>query len=86
MSFVTLGSYWRGTFIQTPNGVRKVFTLGVPVIADTLRLYINGLYQRDGHEYTLTNFYTGQVTFVDAPYSGDDLYVEVRTRRGSVTA
>lgn len=55
------------------NGVNTVYTLSQEPAAGTVRVYLNGVRQRPGTDYTVT----GQnITFTVAPFSGDSIIVD----------
>jgi hypothetical protein len=64
---------------ENPDGSRVQFTLPSPYWTGTTEVYINGLLQRPGLDYSEEDPTTGTVTFYSAPYADDKLYVICRT-------
>jgi len=58
---------------ETPDGIITQFTFQFTFFEDRLDLFLNGLAQRAGIDYTY-NATTNQVTFVTAPGVGDQIY------------
>lgn len=58
---------------ETPNGTLKVFTFPYVFYQGRFDLWLNGLFQRAGIDYTY-DADTRQVTFVTAPGTGDQIY------------
>lgn len=75
----TYGSY--GTFVPTPitDGVTTVFDLPFGYISTTLEVYLNGLTQRSGTDFTESDPEGGGFTMTSAPLSTDNLLVRCRT-------
>lgn len=73
----------RGTLVpaETPNGIRKVFTLPFGYLAGTTEVYLNGLLQRPTLEYVETDPGAGEIRFLEAPAGpssgdpGDSIFV-----------
>jgi hypothetical protein len=65
---------------EQPDGERTEFTFPFPLLRGSERVYVNGLYWREGHEYTIAD--DGTIVF-NVPLATDDkLYVEARTGLG----
>jgi hypothetical protein len=67
-----------GSFVNmAPNeaadGFRTTFSFSITLYSGEFALYVNGLLQREGLDYTY-NASSGQVTFVVAPGEGDQLW------------
>jgi hypothetical protein len=79
------GDIFNGEPYETPNGSRTLFSLrlsnGIAIgyITNTLILYINGLAQRRGTDYTESDPATGEFTISTAPSGTDTLFVNCRT-------
>lgn len=58
----------------TINGVNTVFTTANDFISTTIRVYFNGLRERQGGCYTVTD--TNEITFTSAPKTGDEILVD----------
>lgn len=64
------------------DGANVTYLLAnTPTPAASLELYLNGLLQRRGTDYTLV---TATITFVVAPATGDNLFAFYRTASGSI--
>lgn len=72
----SVGSDYSGTLEESPDGSRVVFHTRTPYLSGSLRLYMNGLFQRSGIEFTETDPATGTLTMSSAPFSDDQLWVE----------
>lgn len=55
------------------NGLNKVFTSARNYILNTVQVYLNGLLQRSGTDYTLAN--NNQIVFSNAPQEGDKIII-----------
>lgn len=82
-SSTTHGYNAPGQVSLTPDGVTTVFNITtaegqVPYISGTTAVYLNGLQQRKGFEYTESDATTGEITFYTAPLADDTLYVTFR--------
>lgn len=60
----------------TVNGSTVLFTAARGYIANTMRVWINGVRQKRGIHFTETNPSTGTFTMSDAPLTGDDIMIE----------
>lgn len=69
----SLGSLAMVSPVEETNGTRRLFTFPYTFFRDQMTLYINGLYQRNGLDYTY-DADTGQVRFVTAPKASDKLW------------
>ena len=67
-------SRFAGTPTEPADSSRVAFTVGTSFHAGTAEVYLNGLLQRPGHEYTEAPS-TGTVTFVSAPDVDDQVWV-----------
>ena len=56
------------------NGINKVFTTSLPFESGTTRLYLNGIRLKLGADYTETG--ANQITYVEAPYSSDNIIID----------
>ncbi len=56
------------------NGSNDLFTLADDAVAGTLKVYLNGLRQLEGDDYTVTT--SSSFTMVNAPMTGDRLVVD----------
>ena len=72
-SSVASGSYATVWAEESPNGTRKKFTFPFTFYDDRFDLFLNGLFQRKGIDYTY-DATTKQVTFVSAPGTGDQMW------------
>lgn len=66
----------------SPNGSTTVFAItgGVPYVLDSTSVFVNGLSQRIGIDYTETDPASGEITFTSAPRSGDSLWITYQPR------
>lgn len=73
-----------GQFVPTPatDGVETVFYVPFGYIPDSAAVYLNGLLQRVGTDYTESDPDNGEFTFTTAPLSTDSLYITTRTLAG----
>ena len=64
-----------GQFIPTPatDGATTVFTIPFGYIPGTLEVYLNGLIQRPGTDYTESDNVAGEFTMTTAPIAADNL-------------
>lgn len=71
-----------GQFAATPapDGVTTVFAVKFPYIAGTLNVYLNGLLQRSGIDFTESDPDAGEFTMTSVPYSDDTIYATCRTQ------
>lgn len=76
------GSIGHFTPSPTPNGSATLFTLPFGYIQNTLQVYLNGLLQRPGTDYTETSNTAGTFTMTTAPDAADNLYVICLTLAG----
>lgn len=75
----SFGAAYSGVPTPTPNGVHTVFTIPFGYIPGTLSVYLNGLVQRPGTDFTESDNEAGEFTMTSAPLSTDNLYVEAYT-------
>jgi hypothetical protein len=54
------------------NGVNVTFTLANTPVTGSVQVFLNGVRQKLTTDYTIA---TGTITFVTAPYTGDDVTV-----------
>lgn len=66
----TSTAFQRVTLSGSVNGINKVFTLPYAPTSGQLRLYLNGLNQTDGIDFTLADI---TITMTTAPNTGDNL-------------
>ena len=50
----------------------------IPYISGTAAVFINGLQQRKGTDFTESDATTGEITFVTAPLATDEVSVQFR--------
>lgn len=76
------GSVIQGTLTPTPNGSVTVFTIfgGDAYVSNTTGVFVNGLAQRRGTDYTESNPATGEITFTSAPRASDTLWISYQPR------
>jgi hypothetical protein len=81
-SGATAAAAVQGSLTPTPNGTNKVFTIagGQSYVTGSTNVFINGLLQRRGTDYTESNALLGQVTFTTAPVATDTLWVSYQPR------
>jgi hypothetical protein len=72
-STTTYGASFVGTPTPTPNGSATVFTLPFGYVAGTLQVYVNGLIQRPGTDFTETDPVAGTFTTTSTLVSSDNL-------------
>lgn len=75
----TFGASFSGVPTPAPNGSATVFTIPFGYISSTMNVYLNGLLQRPGTDYTESDNEAGEITFTAAPLSTDNIYVECFT-------
>jgi hypothetical protein len=70
-----------GQFTPSPatDGATTVFTLPFGYVAGTLEVYLNGLIQRPGTDYTESDNVAGEFTMTSAPETTDNLIVTCLT-------
>jgi hypothetical protein len=73
------GAYHQCTPTPDPNGVETAFYTQFGYILGQLNVYINGLLQRPGIDFTSTNPTTGEFTMTSAPHDDDTMYCTYRT-------
>lgn len=61
------------------GGSSTVYTADSPYIAGTVRVFVNGLLQRPGREYSESSPETGQITFYSALLPTDTVFIEARS-------
>lgn len=76
------GSFASLTTTQAPNGALQTFAVQFPYLSGTLRVYLNGLYQRPGIEWRESDPASGEIEFYTAPLSTDEIWIEYRTGVG----
>ena len=59
----------------TINGTNTIFTTSQPYIGASLQVFVNGLKQRRGVDFTETTPSSGTFTLGDAPITGDQVFV-----------
>lgn len=76
---VAYGAFGTFTPVETPNGVITVFTLpnSIEYISSSVNLYLNGLIQRKGTDFSETTATT--ITLTSAPVAADTLLITCRT-------
>ena len=60
----------------TRNSVNKIFTLSQSFISGTTRVFVNGIRYTPGASYDYVETGTNQITFTNAPDSGDLITVD----------
>ena len=60
----------------TRNSVNKIFTLSQSFISGTTRVFVNGIRYTPGSSYDYVETGTNQITFTNAPDSGDLITVD----------
>jgi hypothetical protein len=70
-SSTTYGASYAGVPTPTPNGSATVYTLPFGYIAGTLQVYVNGLIQRPGTDFTETDPAAGTFTTTSTLVSTD---------------
>lgn len=75
----TYGAQYSGVPTPAPNGSATVFTLPFGYVTGSTTLYVNGLVQRLGIDYTESNPATGQITLTTAPLATDSLFATALT-------
>lgn len=73
------GGAYQGEPTPVCDGVTTVFTIPFSYIAGTSFLYLNGLVQRRGIDYTESDPLAGKFTLTSAPIATDNLWVSVST-------
>lgn len=58
------------------NSSNKVFTVSVNFVSGSTRVFVNGLRYTNGASYDYTETGANQITFTNAPDSGDLIIVE----------
>lgn len=79
---VPYGALYQGEPTPTPDGAEVVFTTPFGYISGTTEVYLDGLHQRRGIEYTESSPEAGEITFVVAPTGGSEVWVISRTLSG----
>lgn len=75
------GAIYGGQPLPAPDGVETVFTLDPATfayIASTTEVYLNGLLQIPGTDYTESDPLTGEITFTSPPGGSDELWIRCR--------
>lgn len=72
-----------GEVTLDPDGTTTVFNITtaegqIPYISGTAAVFINGLQQRKGTDFTESDATTGEITFVTAPLATDEVSVQFR--------
>lgn len=75
----SLGSFYQGQPQPLPDGVETVFAIPFGYIPSLLEVYLNGLIQRRGTDYTESDNENGEFTMTSPPFSDDNLWCEART-------
>lgn len=73
------GASYNGVPTPTPNGSATVFSLPFGMISGTLNVWLNGLIQRPGIDFTESDPEAGEFTMTSAPLSTDNLYAACST-------
>jgi hypothetical protein len=66
---------FRGVVTEAVDGSRVLFSIATAYHAGTTEVYLNGLLQRRGYEYTESQPGSGQITFVTPPAVDDQLWI-----------
>lgn len=75
----TYGAQFTGTPTPATDGSTTVFTLAFGFVTGSLQVWLNGLLQRSGVDYTETDNVAGTFTMSSAPLSTDNLYAQMLT-------
>lgn len=73
------GATYSGVPTPAADGSTTVFTIPFGYITGSTQVYLNGLIQRLGTDYTESNSATGEITFVSAPLATDNIEVSALT-------
>ncbi len=73
------GSLYSGVPSPAPDNTTTVFTIPFGYITGTTQVYLNGLIQRLGTDYTESDEEAGQFTMTSAPLTTDNLIVSALT-------
>jgi hypothetical protein len=65
--------------LESPDGSRVQFTLPFSYLLGSTKVYLNGLLQRSRLEYLESSPSQGKITFAQAPFSDDTIWVTCRT-------
>jgi hypothetical protein len=71
----TYGASYTGPPSPSTDGATTVFAIPFGYIGGTLQVYLNGLAQRPGTDFTESDGPAGEFTMTSAPESADNLYV-----------
>jgi hypothetical protein len=74
---VGYGDLYRDTPTPATDGLTTVFAIPFSYISGTSSVYLNGLFQARGTDYTESSPTTGTFTFTTAPDAADVLFIEV---------
>lgn len=75
----TFGASYSGVPTPATDGATTVFTIPFGYISGTSNVYLNGLLQREGTDYTESDNEAGEITMTSAPLSTDNLFVSAFT-------
>ena len=75
----TFGATYSGVPTPATDGAQTVFTIPFGYISSTTNVYLNGLQQRLGTDYTESDNVAGEITMTCAPLSTDNLAVTAFT-------
>jgi hypothetical protein len=78
----TFGASYSGIPTPGTDGAETVFTIPFGYILGTTNVYLNGLLQRNGTDYTESDNVAGEITFSSAPLATDNIFVEASTLAG----
>lgn len=62
--------------VGSRNSVNKIFTVSSNFVSGTTRVFVNGLRYSNGASYDYTETATNEITFTNAPDSGDLIIIE----------
>lgn len=75
----TFGASYSGEPTPAPDDATVVFTIPFGYISGTVNVYLNGLLQRAGTDFTESDNLAGEITFTSAPLSTDTIFVTAFT-------
>lgn len=73
------GARYTGTPTPATDGAETVFAIPFGYIDGSTQVYLNGLLQREGIDYTESDPAAGEITFTSAPVASDEVYVVALT-------
>lgn len=79
------GTFYSGPPTEPLDGTTTVFHLPFPYISGSVSVYLNGLLQRPGNDFSETDPSTGSITFSSAPPATDTVIIDARTAGGTLS-